>query len=395
MFRTASIALALALAALPALAQETGAPQGDPFDIFSPAALDGAGNSSGSGGAVLDAGAGKPGTGQRAPTPSSPAEADILAGQTSTPPAGDATEMEWAFAQERVETPPPEVKGQIDARVQREVAEPAQRYGAELEQLNRRAQTDPQGATRDAVRLANESDGDFPDLSTVPEVVGGASEEVEDVANGTPGVGPDGRPVAGTTGRSSPWDNFPAAYSGYGYNDPSGVYGSNGYRPIRQPAAGTPDSRMSWWQQLLLKSLEGVAEGIKGLSERRANELKARNERIRRDYPAYRAYVDVESRRAIERSAFARAGASGGNPDRRLDDLILGPARGSGSGTTGSNPTSSAGRIDVSTPGAAADIRSNATRPVARLPRVRDPVTGEERIVIDMPLGVDAVRPIR
>ncbi len=398
MFRTASIALALALAALPALAQETGAPQGDPFDIFSPAALDGAGSSSGSGGAVLDAGAGKPGTGQRPSTPSSPAEADILAGQTSTPPAGNTTEMEWAFAQERVETPPADVKGQIDARVQREIAEPAQRYGAELEQLNRRAQTDPQGATRDAVRLANESDGDFPDLSTVPDVVGGASEEVEDVANGTPRVGPDGRPIAGTAGStsSSPWDNFPAAYSGYGYNDPSGVYGSSGYRPIRQPAAGTPDSRMSWWQQLLLKSLEGVAEGIKGLSERRANELKARNERIRRDYPGYRAYVDVESRRAIERSAFARAGASSGNHDRRLDDLILGPARGTGSSaSSGSGSTSSGGRVDVSTAGASADLRTNGIRPVARLPRVRDPVTGEERIVIDMPLGVDAVRPIR
>lgn len=137
-----------------------------------------------------------------------------------------------------------------------------------------------------------------------------------------------------------------------------------------------------------------MAEGLKGLSERRANELRARNERIRREYPNYRAYVDVESRRAIERSAFARAGGSSRSYDRRLDDLILGPARGSGG--NGSAPTSTAVRtgLDVSTPGAAADLRSN-TRPVARLPRVRDPVTGEERIVIDMPLGVDAVRPLR
>ncbi len=406
--RTASIALVLALSALPALAQETGQSQGggDPFDIFSPAALDGAGSNSGNGGAVLDAGAPGKGqgtttsTGQRPSIPTNQAEADVLAGTTSTPTSTptdptDTAEMEWAFAQERVETPPADVKTQIDERVQREVAEPAERYGKELEQLNTRAQGDPQGATREAVRLANESDSDFPDLSTVPGVVDGASDEVEDVATMAGGgqVGPDGRPVSGTPGatgsrRASPWDNFPAAYAGYGYNDPSGVYGSSGYRPISQPAAGTPDSRMSWWQQLLLKSLEGVAEGLKGLSERRANELKARNERIRRDYPSYRAYVDVESRRAIERSAFARAGASSsGGYDRRLDDLILGPAR--GSTTTAPAPTSAdAGAA------AAVDLR-RSTRPVARLPRVRDPVTGEERIMIDMPLGVDAVRPLR
>lgn len=404
-FRTASIALFLALSAFSAQAQETGrTPKGDPLDdILNPSALSGGnGSNSGSGGAVLDAGArggqGSPATGQTGVTPSSPAEADILAGTTSTPPPGDATEMEWAFAQERVEVPPADVKGQIDERVRTEIAEPAERFGNELVQLNRRAQQGPQeaqAATREAVRLAGESDGEFPDLSTVPGVVDGASGEVDDVATLASGgeVGPDGRPVSGTTpgaGRGSVWDNWNSSYSGYGYNDPSGVYSSNGYRPIRQPAAGTPDSRMSWWQSLLLKSLEGVAEGLKGLSERRANELRARNERIRREYPNYRAYVDVESRRAIERSAFARAGGSSRSYDRRLDDLILGPARGSGSPAS----TSSSAGLDVSTPGVSSDIRSN-TRPVARLPRVTDPVTGEERIVIDMPLGVDAVRPIR
>lgn len=414
-FRTASIALFLALGAFPVLAQETGrSPKGgDPLDdILNPAALGGSGSNagSGSGGAVLDAGArggqGSPATGQsRGVAPSSPAEADVLAGTTSTPPPGDSPEMEWAFAEERVEVPPADVKSRIDARVQREIAEPAERYGNELAQLNRRAQQGPQeaqAATREAVRLANESDREFPDLDSVPGVVDGASDEVEDVATLASGgeVGPDGRPVSGTSpgsgtaGRGSVWDNWPSSYSGYGYDDPSGMYSSSGYRPIRQPAAGTPESRMSWWQQLLLKSLEGVAEGLKGLSERRANELRARNERIRREYPNYRAYVDVESRRAIERSAFARAGGSSRGHDRRLDDLILGPARGSGSSGAASTSADARAGLDVSTPAVSTDIRSS-TRPVARLPRVTDPVTGEERIVIDMPLGVDAVRPIR
>lgn len=389
--RTASLALAMAMTALPALAQEAGKPQGggDPFDIFSPAALGGASNA-GSGG-VLDAGA-RPGQGKRTTQtpPSSPAEADILAGTTSTT-TSDAAEMEWAFAQERVETPPAAVKGEIDQRIQREIAAPADRYGNELSQLTRRAQSDPEGATREATRLAAESDREFPDLASVPDVVDGARGEVDEVSNAieTGELGPDGRSVTGNRAGGSPWDNFPASYSGYGYNDPSGVYSSNGFQPIRSPEAGTPDSRMSWWQKLVVKALEGVADGLKGLSERRANELKARNERIRRDYPAYRSYVDVEARRSIERSAFARAGAG---YDRRLDDLILGPAR----GTSGSSGSTTAVRAsDLPTPAASTDLRSSVSRPVARLPRVRDAVTGEERIVIDMPLGVDAVRPLR
>ena len=162
------------------------------------------------------------------------------------------------------------------------------------------------------------------------------------------------------------------------------MYAENEFEPIHYPARGTPDSRMSWWQQLLVKSLEGVAEGLKGLTERRANELKARTERIRRNYPEYRAYVDYESRRAIERSAFSRASGY----DKRLDGLILGPAH-SGNTTTATATTTTAGRTDLTS------ATSRTARPVARLPRVRDPVTGEEKLIIDMPLGVDAVRPIR
>ncbi|MCO5171452.1 MAG: hypothetical protein M9894_34560 [Planctomycetes bacterium] len=361
-----AIALALLVSAAPLQAQDKG--KDDPFDIFNPVAL----------------GEGAPTT---APAPT-PGERVLDAGAAQGKPQArtriDGPEMERAFAEERTEPPPAELRRTIDDRIEREVKSPADRYGAELADLNRRAATDPEAATREAVRIAGESDAGFPDLSSVPGVIAGARDEVEAVAAEMDG---EGRPIAGAT-TGSPWDNFPSAYANHGYSDPSGVYRSSGYEPINRPAAGTPDGRLSWWQKLMLSSLEGVAEGLKGLSERRANELRAREERIRRDYPEYRAYVEVESRRAIERSAFARAGY-----DKRLDGLILGPAH---------NPTPTA-----STPAAAgpysnrpadlstAGVREATRRPVARLPRKPDPVTGEERIVIDMPLGVDPVRPIR
>lgn len=353
-----AVALAFLVAAAPLQAQD----KGDPFDIFNPAALGGSEGGAApapQGGAILDA---------AGPAQGKPAARTRI----------DGPEMERTFAEERAEPPPADVRRTIDDRITRDIKDPADRFGAELTELNRRATTDPAGATREAVRLAGESDAGFPDLSTVPAVVGGARDEVDVVAGAMAG---EDR----TTGRAggSPWDNFPAAYANHGYSDPSGVYRSSGYEPIRRPEAGAANGRMSWWQKLMLSSLEGVAEGIKGLSERRANELRAREERIRRDYPEYRAYVEVESRRAIERSAFARA-----SYDKRLDDLILGPAR---------NPTTpTAAAAPVTRPAdVSSAIRDSARRPVARLPRKPDPVTGEERIEIDMPLGVDPVRPIR
>lgn len=186
-----------------------------------------------------------------------------------------------------------------------------------------------------------------------------------------------------------------SGYGSYGYNDPSSMYSGYGYQPIGYAPNGMNMMGMPWWEQLLLKSVEGVAAGLKGLSERKANELKARTERLKAEYPEHRAYIENETRREIEKSAFARVGTTG--YDRRLDDLILGPARtgtGSGSGdgsTASSTPSGSRGSLDTTTRG----VGNAARTPVARLPRRTDPVSGEERIVIDMPLGADPVRPIR
>lgn len=387
--RVASIALVLMLVAAPAQAQDQGGAPEDPFNIFNPTALKD-GNTAPQGGnpqgGVYDAAAARTqGGGQATPV------------DDDAPPADGQAEMEWANAQEKVVTPPEDIRREIDARIAADISEPAQRYGQEIGDLQQRAVRDPQGAARTAGEIL--ADAPFPDLSDVPEVVGSARGEIDEVTASMGGstTGPDGRPAAGTPGATTtprrdptvPYrDPFRSEYMG-NYDNPYGTYASNSYEPIRYPAPGTPDSRMSWWQQLLLKSLEGVAEGIKGLSERRANELKARNERIRRNYPEYRAYVDYESRRAIERSAFSRAGGY----DKRLDDLILGPARTTGNGgttttTAGNNATPVR---DVSS----LNATSRTSRPIARLPRVRDPVTGEEKLIIDMPLGVDAVRPIR
>lgn len=407
--RMASIALALMLVAVPAHAQDNGSRQGqgqggkvdDPFDIFNPTSLqDGnspppQGGNSAPGG-VFDAAAGRTGQATGQTQPGGPVVDD------DAPPADSQAELEWANEQEKVVTPPDDVRREIDSRIATDISEPAQRYGQELGDLQQRSQRDPQGAARTASELVRAADAEFPDLSEVPDAVGSARGEMDDVTASMTGrereLGPD-RPASGTAPRRDPSEPYSDPFrddyfggsssgsgGGYGANDPYGTYAENNFEPIHYPARGTPDRGMSWWQQLLIKSLEGVAEGLKGLSERRANELKARNEKIRRNYPEYRAYVDYESRRAIERSAFSRAGGY----DKRLDGLILGPARTTGSGTTTTAGTSTS-RPDLSSLGAT----SRTSRPVARLPRVRDPVTGEEKLIIDMPLGVDAVRPLR
>lgn len=410
--RLASLTLALLLVApLSASAQETGrkqtngnAPQGEgDDDLLNPG--------------VLDRSAGSP---QRGPDPRST--------QTPTTPAnttgddgipeqvGDEPELEYTMGGP-VKVPPPETKSAIDAEVA-EIEQRAQQYAQEINRINTVARTDPRRAETETRAAIDASDRDF-DRILDRARTSGASEEVDEIANA---MGEDGRPPSGTapggrtgtgtgartgssttpagTPRVSPWDD-PSwranrerhlGSSASTYGDPYGMYGSNGYDPIGYPSSGTPESRMSWWQKLLLKSMEGVAEGVKGLSERRANELKRREEKLRKEYPEHRAYVEAETRARIERSAFARHGG-GTNYDKRLDDLILGPAR---SGATGGSSTSSGSTASGGTTAGNTDFRtSGLNRPVARLPRLRDPVTNEERIVIDMPLGVDPVRPLR
>lgn len=407
--RMASIALALMLVAAPTHAQEDrrqGGGQGqpaqgggkeDPFDIFNPTSLrDGdTPPPTDSQGGVYDAAAGRTNTGQTRPQGGTTPVVD-----DDAEPADAQAELEWANEQERVVTPPDDIKAQIDAAIAADIAAHAQSTGQQIGDLQQRTERgDAQGATRAAHEFIRGSDAEFPDLSDVPEVVSSARGEMEDVAASMSGestseVGPDGRPASGVRTRtprrdpSVPYeDPFRDDYFGSNSSttDPYGMYAENEFEPIHYPARGTPDSRMSWWQQLLIKSLQGVSEGLKGLTERRANELKARNERIRRNYPEYRAYVDYESRRAIERSAFARSGNNSS-----LDGLILGPAR-TNTGTTSTTGGNTTPVRDVSSLAAT----NRTARVITRVPRVNDPVTGEEKLIIDMPLGVDASRPIR
>lgn len=426
--RAASLALALVLAApLAAMAQDRGQQQGSPSsnaggddDLLNPG--------------VLDRGATPTPPPTRTQTPSRPntqsnqtgpstrtnqGDEDILGGGATTPvpdevpeQAGDEAELEYTLGGP-VTVPPAEVKAEIDRKIG-DIEQRAQRYAQERERIDTVARTDPQRAETEVRGAIADSDAEFDRIFDAASR-DGAADEVDEVSRAIDGRGPDGRPASNTTGgatgravtpagSTSVWDSpeWKANRSRYlgssaSSYDPSGMYNRYGYEPIGYPSAGTPEGRMSWWQKLLLKSLEGVAEGVKGLSERRANELKRREEKLRREYPEYRAYVEAETRSRIERTAFAKyGGAANGAYDRRLDDLILGPARSGGlTPTGGSTATASGSSGSTDLPTSLGNLRSSPNRPVARLPRKPDPVTGEPRIEIDMKLGEDPIRPIR
>jgi hypothetical protein len=409
--RAASIALALFLAApLTAIAQDRGQQQstGDD-DILDPG--------------VLDRGATPTPTPARTqtptntatptPTPTRKSTQGNQAGPTNRDTtdddilgigAGNETALESTVAPQ-IKEPPPQTKAAIDREIEA-IGERAETYAEERSRLDTLARTDPDRAETEVRAAISESDREFDRIFDAASREG-AADEVDEVSRA---IGGDGRPASGTTGRTtsgSVWDSPEMranrdrylGSSSSSYGDPYGMYSRNGYEPIGYPSAGTPDSRMSWWQKLLLKSLEGVAEGVKGLSERRANELKRREEKLRAEYPAYREYVAAETRSRIERSAFAKYGSSGGGGvyDRRLDDLILGPARSGGLTTSsGSTPTSTASSGGGDLRSRVTDVRTGPLRgPVVPLKRVPDPVTGEPRIEIDMKLGEDPIRPIR
>ena len=160
-----------------------------------------------------------------------------------------------------------------------------------------------------------------------------------------------------------------------------------------RPAAPAPsdaeagEDQFAWWQRLLLDGLDGSSQGLQQLRENRANSLKARADALTLSTdPAYRSYVNDSIRHSVDRTSFVSSSSS--SYDSRLDDLILGTqSRQQGGGDAGSDPLVSA--ADANQGGYHAAVR------VERLPRERDPVTGEERIIVNMPLGVDPSRTIR
>lgn len=292
----------------------------------------------------------------------------------------------------QVLVPPADEKARLDAAIRDQVGGPAEQYGQELNRVNETMRTNPTEGTRVVEGSLSESARDLDDavrdFDSAWNSSGGASGEVNEVGDAMNGGGNGS--VGGRTNTGVVNGGGALSSEEDGWGDPIPVDG----------ATAPADERMSWWQKLTLTLLDAVHHGVKQLANNRANELKLRAELLALSTDArYRPYVDFESRRAIENSAFARGGAG---YDTRLNDLMLGNNRpltatpsGTGGGSTTNATTSSraGGGIDRTNP-LATGIPSTPIK-VTRLPRVRDPISGVERVVIDMPLGVDPVRPIR
>jgi hypothetical protein len=290
----------------------------------------------------------------------------------------------------QVLVPPADEKARLDAAIRDQVGGPAEQYGQELTRVNETMRTNPTDGARVVEGSLSESARDLDDavrdFDSAWNSSGGATGEVNEVGDAMTG---DGTTTGGgrtNTGVVNGGGALSSEEDGWG--DPIPVDGTTA------PA----DERMSWWQKLTLTLLDAVHHGVKQLANNRANELKLRAELVALDTEArYRPYVDFESRRAIENSAFARGGAG---YDTRLNDLMLGnnrPLTATPSGTSGATTTNTTaargGGIDRTNP-LNTGIPTTPIK-VTRLPRVRDPISGVERVVIDMPLGVDPVRPIR
>lgn len=347
-------------------------------------------------------------------------DADLLdpLGRTSVDGAGERPLDEVAPPDV---TPVPPIsdadKERIDRAVQQQVGGRAEDAGRTLERIADLERTDPDAARRALEEELARSERDLDAARREFESVAGASGEIERVARTIEDpTGTDlqrgGQPDAGvgrTDGPGTGGARDLGRTDGPGLGDATDLTRGQPIGPVTGPGAGdfggptdlartggapAGEEDMSWWQKLLLKAFEGVSDGLKKLAENRANELKLRSDTLAMaENPANRPYADAATRASIEASAFGRAGVAPVVADPRLNDLILGNSRAplasgqAGGGTIGSSP-----RINV--PGMSTRSAGNQVR-VTRLPRVTDPITGEERIVIDMPLGADAVRPLR
>lgn len=173
-----------------------------------------------------------------------------------------------------------------------------------------------------------------------------------------------------------------ASVDSRGYGAPISArrtYDANGETTL----GGDGSGQMRWWEKLLATLVEGVAGGVKGyVATTRMNELKARADRLAlRAGIENRPYADARVRQAVDAAGLSRMGY-----DKRLDDLLLGGNR-TGGGTGALRP-------EPVTPVTDVGVARGPSRPVPRLPRVRDPITGAEKVVINMPLGADPVQPL-
>ncbi len=150
-----------------------------------------------------------------------------------------------------------------------------------------------------------------------------------------------------------------------------------------------------WWQDLLAATLRHASPQLHPLAAARIGALKTAGDRLALSVaPHLRPYVDHVVVREVAGSALGRYAV---NPpyDRRLDDLFqLGrgatqPGTGAAaSGSQGEQPAAVAERpLDLSIPQGGVEVKL--------LPRVRDPRTGQERVIVDLPLGAPPAGSVR
>lgn len=243
--------------------------------------------------------------------------------------------------------PPAAVKAAIDARA-RAIGEQGAQLQAELTELTRLGRQDRSRYEAELGRRIADADGRLNNLQAQVEQLSGNA---------------DAR--ARTRVR--------------GYGDPLSLDGSG-------RGAGRQDSdQYKWWDKTLHTTTDGVDRSLQALVERRANALKAEADAVALGVdPKYRSYADGATRRELERSLGASTGQAQAPSDNRLNDLLL-PGR-----TSNPIPVASGGNTGQA---AARFDEANYTRrpgfTVKLLPRVKDPVTGKERVMIDYPLGME------
>ncbi|MGE0713095.1 MAG: hypothetical protein AB7N76_35250 [Planctomycetota bacterium] len=262
----------------------------------------------------------------------------------------------------KIEEPPAQLKAKIDARVA-ELAARSDATGDELfEELTR------MGASSGEVeRRLKEAQERNKSLSKQIEELNRRLSQGDEARVGSGygtrvEVAPTGNsPLADYRVRSSIRDGLDERF------DPN--------RPLPPDPRG--QEQLKWWQRLLVTLAEGISEGLKTLAEARTNSLKAEADALALSTDArYRPYVDASVRRAVSSSTLGRNASR--TRDSRLDDLdFRKPAA-----ATPVKPTQpAAARYDNT------QIPDNASVKVELLPRVRDPITGREKPVVNLTLG--------
>ncbi|HBP20235.1 MAG TPA: hypothetical protein DEA08_20905 [Planctomycetes bacterium] len=246
-----------------------------------------------------------------------------------------------------VAAPPPAIKNEVDARVA-ELAARADALGDELfEELPRLPNAEEEIRARIAEAQQREKD---------------LAQEVERLS----------KQIQAKEEKKS--------VIGYGatvdLNKPSQPFERLRGRPLRDDPFGR--SQFNWWQSLLGQLGQNVKANLRGLSQARINALKAEADSLALSQkPAHRAYVNLSVRRALEGSALGRNLVRRSDP--RLNDLYRGrPQKGAATAQT-NKARKAANPLDLG--------NSREQVRVELLPRVRDPITGLEKPIVNLTLG--------